>query len=325
MSGANVHEEQLNDGMVTRLMPRAVRFDDYGGIDVLEVRDVPRPKPGPDQVLVAVRAAGINISEAKIREGTVREIFPATFPSGEGSDLAGVVEEVGAGVSDVAVGDEVIGFTNNRASHADYVLVDAANLTPKPAEVSWEVAGALFVAGVTGFATVRAVAPTAGEAVVIAGAGGVGVFAVQLAVRAGARVIAVASERHHAWLRERGTVPVAYGDGVSKRITAAAESTPVAAFIDLVGDGYVELALELGIARDRIDTTVDFPAITKYGIKGEGGAAAASAATLAELAEAIAAGDLVVPIQRTYPLDGVRAAFTELEAGHVAGKIVLIP
>jgi NADPH:quinone reductase-like Zn-dependent oxidoreductase len=188
------------------------------------------------------------------------------------------------------------------------------------------VAGALFVAGATGVATVRAVAPTAGEAVVIAGAGGgVGVFAVQLAVRTGARVIALASERHHAWLRERGAVPVAYGDGVSKRITAAAEEMPVAAFIDLVGGGYVELALELGIARDRIDTIVDFPSIEKYGVKGDGGAAAASAATLAGLAEAIAAGDLIVPIQRAYPLNDVRAAFAELEAGHIAGKIVLTP
>jgi NADPH:quinone reductase-like Zn-dependent oxidoreductase len=307
-------------------MPKAVRFEEYGGVEVLAVRDVPRPEPGPGQVLVAVRAAGINISEAKIREGIVREIFPATFPSGEGSDLAGLVEEVGAGVTDVAVGDEVIGFTNNRASHAEYVLVEAANLTPKPAEVPWEVAGALFVAGVTGFATVRAVSPTAGEAVVIAGAGGgVGVFAVQLALRTGARVVALASERHHAWLRERGAIPVSYDDRVHERITAAAGDTPVAAFIDLVGDSYVELALELGIARDRIDTIVDFPAIAKYGVKGEGGAAAASAATLAELAKAIAAGDLLVPIQRTYPLDEVRAAFTELEAGHVEGKIVLIP
>ncbi|HEX3834435.1 MAG TPA: NADP-dependent oxidoreductase [Solirubrobacteraceae bacterium] len=308
-------------------MSKAVRFDDYGGIEVLEVRDVARPEPGPDQVLVAVRAAGINPSEGKIRAGLVREIFPATFPSGEGSDLAGVVEEIGAGVRGVAVGNEVIGYTNNRASHAEYVLVEAANLTAKPAEVAWEVAGALFVAGVTGVATVRAVAPTAGEAVVIAGAGGgVGVFAVQLAVRTGARVIALASERHHAWLRERGAVPVAYGDGVSERIiAAAAEETPVAAFIDLVGGGYVELALRLGIATDRIDTIVDFPAIEKYGVKGDGGAAAASAATLAELAEAIAAGELVVPIQRTYPLDDVRAAFTELEAGHTAGKIVLVP
>ena len=307
-------------------MSKAVRFDAYGGVDVLEVRDVPRPEPGPDQVLVAVRAAGINPSEAKIRTGLVRQIFPATFPSGEGSDLAGVVEEVGAGVTTVAVGDEVIGYTNDRASHAEHVLVEVANLTPKPAEVPWEVAGALFVAGATGVATVRAVAPTAGEAVVIAGAGGgVGVFAVQLAVRTGARVIALASERHHPWLRERGAIPVAYGEGVRDRITAAAEKAPVGAFIDLVGNGYVELALELGIPTDRIDTVIDFPAIQKYGVKGDGGAAAASAATLAELADAIAAGDLVVAIQRTYPLDDVRAAFTELEAGHIAGKIVLIP
>jgi NADPH:quinone reductase-like Zn-dependent oxidoreductase len=305
---------------------KAVRFDDYGGVDVLKVRDVARPEPGPDQVLVAVRAAGINIGEAKIREGLVREIFPATFPSGEGSDLAGVVEELGAGANGVAAGDEVIGWTDNRASHAEYVVVESANLTAKPAEVPWEVAGALFVAGVTGVATVRAVAPAAGEPVVIAGAGGgVGVFAVQLAVRTGARVIALASERHHAWLRERGAIPVAYGDGASERIAAASGDTPVAAFIDLVGGGYVELALELGIARDRIDTIADFPAIEKYGVRGEGGAAAASAATLAELAEAIAAGDLVVPIQRTYALAEVRAAFAELEAGHIAGKIVLIP
>jgi NADPH:quinone reductase-like Zn-dependent oxidoreductase len=307
-------------------MPKAVRFNDYGGTEVLEVRDVARPEPGSDQVLVAVRAAGINPSEAAIRAGLVREIFPATFPSGQGSDLAGVVEEVGAGVQDVYVGDEVIGYTDNRASHAEYVLVEAANLTAKPPEIPWEVAGALFVSGVTGVATVRAVAPTAAEAVVIAGAaGGVGVFAVQLAVRTGARVIALASERHHAWLRERDAVPVAYGDGVSERIIAAAEGIPVAAFIDLVGGGYVELALELRIDRNRIDTIVDFPAIAKYGVKGDGGATAASAATLAELADAIAAGYLVVPIQRTYPLDDVRAAFDELEAGHMAGKIVLIP
>jgi NADPH:quinone reductase len=305
---------------------RAVRFDDYGGIEVLEVRDVSRPEPGPDQVLVAVRAAGINIGEAKIREGLVREIFPATFPSGEGSDLAGVVEQVGANVKGVAAGDEVIGYTDDRASHAEYVLVEAANLTAKPPEVPWEVAGALFVAGVTGFATVRGVAPTAGEAVVIAGAGGgVGVFAVQLAVRTGARVIALASDRHHAWLRERGAVPVAYGDGLTERIIEAAEGIPIAAFIDLVCDGYVEMAIELGIARDRINTIVDFPSVAKYGVKSEGGAAAASAATLAELAEAIATGNLVVPIQATYPLEDVRAAFAELEAGHVAGKIVLIP
>jgi NADPH:quinone reductase-like Zn-dependent oxidoreductase len=100
----------------THTMSKAVRFEEYGSVEVLTVRDVPRAEPGPGQVLVAVRAAGINISEAKIRAGLVREIFPASFPSGQGSDLAGLVEEVGVGVAGVAVGDEVIGFTNNRAS-----------------------------------------------------------------------------------------------------------------------------------------------------------------------------------------------------------------
>jgi NADPH:quinone reductase-like Zn-dependent oxidoreductase len=153
---------------------KAVRIEDYGGVEVLDVRDVARPQAGPDQVLVAVRAAGINPSEGKMRAGLVREIFPLTFPSGQGSDLAGVVEEVGAGVTGVAVGDEVIGYSNNRASHAEYVLVEAANLTAKPSEVPWTVAGSLFVAGSAGVGTVRAVAPAAGEAVVIAGAGGRG-------------------------------------------------------------------------------------------------------------------------------------------------------
>jgi NADPH:quinone reductase-like Zn-dependent oxidoreductase len=305
---------------------RAVQFDDYGGVEVLEIREVPRPDPGPDQILVAVRAAGINIGEAKIRTGLVRAIFPATFPSGEGSDLAGVVEAVGPGVAGVAVGDEVLGFTNNRASHADYVVVERSNLTAKPAGVPWEVAGALFVAGSTGVAAVRAVAPTQGEAIVIAGAaGGVGVFALQRAVSTGAHVIAVASERHHEWLAQHGAVPITYGPGVKDRVTAAAAGTPVTAMIDLVGEGYVELAIDLGIARNRIDTVVDFSAVEKYGVKAEGGASAASATTLAELADAVAAGDLEVPIQRAYPLDEVRAAYDELEAGHVAGKIVLLP
>src|SRR6202035_1830411 len=113
------------------------------------------------------RAAGINPSEAKMRAGLVREIFPLIFPSGQGSDLAGVVQEVGAGVTGVGVGEEVSVYTDTRASHAEYVLVEAGNLTPKPAEVPWEVAGALFVAGVTGVGTVRAVEPTVGEAVVV--------------------------------------------------------------------------------------------------------------------------------------------------------------
>ena len=130
-------------------MPKAVRFDDYGGIDVLRIGDVPRPVPGEGQVLVQVEAAGINPGEAKIREGLLRERWPATFPSGQGSDLAGIVAETGPGVTGFSSGDEVLGWTDNRASQAGYVLVEAGHLTTKPAGVLWEVAGALFVAGVT--------------------------------------------------------------------------------------------------------------------------------------------------------------------------------
>ena len=135
-------------------MSNAVRFDHYGGVDVLEVRDVPRPSPDAGEVLVEVKAVGINPGEVMIREGALRENLPATFPSGQGSDLAGVVAEVGHAVDSFAVGDEVIGFTNQRASQADFVVVPAEQLTVKPATVPWEVAGGLFVAGTTAYAAV---------------------------------------------------------------------------------------------------------------------------------------------------------------------------
>ena len=153
-------------------MPKAVRYDEFGGIDVLRVDEVERPVPGDGQVLVRVKAAGINPSEAVIRTGAVAELFPSTFPSGQGSDLAGVVEEVGAGVGGFSPGDEVIGFSNNRASQAELVLVEVGDLTPKPEKVSWEVAGGLYVAGVTAWGAVHAVQPREGETVVISGAAG---------------------------------------------------------------------------------------------------------------------------------------------------------
>src|SRR6266480_2890272 len=135
-------------------MPKAVRFEEYGGVDVLNVVDVPRPDPGPGQVLVQVKAASINPGEAKVRDGLLHARWPATFPSGQGSDLAGVVTETGPGVAGFAVGDEVIGFTDNRASQAEYVLAEEQNLTARPAGVPWEVAGALSVAGATAYAAV---------------------------------------------------------------------------------------------------------------------------------------------------------------------------
>jgi NADPH:quinone reductase-like Zn-dependent oxidoreductase len=306
-------------------MPRAVRFEQYGGSDVLDVVDVETPTLKSGQVLVRVKAAGINPGEAKIREGLLRELYPATFPSGEGSDLAGVVDQVGPGVEGVAVGDEVIGFTDERASHAELVAVDAKNSTPRPPNVPWEVAGSLFVTGATAYAAVRAVSAGKGDTVVVAGgAGGVGSLAVQLAVLAGATVVGLAGESNHQWLRDHGAIPVSYGEGVEERIREAAPQG-VDAFIDTVGGGYVELALELGVAPDRIDTIADFQAAQKYGVKTEGNAVGASAATLAELARLISEGKLEVSIADVYPLDRVRQAFDELAKGHTRGKIVLVP
>ncbi|HET6775461.1 MAG TPA: NADP-dependent oxidoreductase [Acidimicrobiales bacterium] len=306
-------------------MPKAVRFDHYGGVDVLDVREVPRPAPGPGEVLVRVRAAGINPGEAAVREGLVHDRWPATFPSGQGSDLAGVVEEVGADVSGVAPGDEVIGYTHERASQAELVVVEAGHLTTKPPGVPWEVAGALFVVGTTAWAAVHAVAPEKGETVVVSGAaGGVGTLAVQLAGAAGATVIGLASPPHHDWLREHGAIPVEYGDGVADRIRSAAGGA-VDALVDTYGGGYVDLAIELGVAPERIDTIIDWGAAERHGVRTEGNTAGARPEVLAELAELIAAGRLEVPIAATYPLDRVRDAYREVEERHTLGKIVLVP
>jgi NADPH:quinone reductase-like Zn-dependent oxidoreductase len=252
------------------------------------------------------------------------ERWPATFPSGQGSDLAGIVEEVGPGVANVAVGDEVIGFTNDRASQAEFVVVESGNLVPRPANVSCEQAGALFVAGTTAYAAVRSVGLSAGDTVVVSGAaGGVGSIAVQLARNAGARVIGLASDGNHTWLTDHGVIPVTYGHGVEDRI--AASGGKVDAFIDTFGGGYVELALNLGVAPDRIDTIIDFAAAAKYGVKTEGSYAAATADVLAELAGLLATGRLEIPIANVYPLAEVRDAYRELEQRHTRGKIVLEP
>ncbi len=306
-------------------MPQAVRFEEYGGVEVLRVVEVERPVPGAGQVLVRVKAAGINPGEASIRKGVFAERWPATFPSGQGSDLAGVVEEAGTGVDGFAAGDEVVGFTHDRASQAELVVVDAGDLTPRPASVPWEVAGGLFVAGTTAYAAVRAVALAKGDTVVVSGAaGGVGSLAVQLARHTGATVIGIASEANHAWLEGHGVVPVAYGDGVADRVRAASGGR-VDAFIDTFGSGYVKMALDLGVRPDRIDTIIDFPAVEKYGVKAEGNIDAASADVLAELLQAVADGRLEVPVAGTYPLSEVREAYRKLEQRHTRGKIVLIP
>jgi NADPH:quinone reductase-like Zn-dependent oxidoreductase len=303
---------------------RAVRFNQYGDVDVLEVVEVPTPAPGPGQLLVRVKAAGINPGEAKIRDGAMHEMFPATFPSGEGTDLAGIVEALGDGVTEWAPGDAVVGFTHNRASHADYVVVETTDLVAKPASVPWEVAGGLFVIGTTAVAAVRAVGAGPADVVAVAGAaGGVGSLGAQLARLAGARVLGIAGSADGTWLREHGIEPIDYAGDVAAAIRAATDHLD--AFIDAAGHGNVALARELGVAPERIDTIIDFPAAVQYGVKTEGSAVAASAETLAELLTLLADNRIEVPIGKTFPLDDVRDAYRYLDAKHGRGKIVLIP
>ena len=304
-------------------MPKAVRFDTYGGIDVLKVAEVPRPVPGPGQVLVQVKAAGINPGEAKIRDGLLHARWPATFPSGQGSDLAGIVAETGPGVTAASVGDEVIGFTDNRASQAEYVVVEEGHLTPKPADLPWVVAGALFVAGATAYAAVRAVAPADGDTVVVSGAaGGVGSLAVQLARRAGATVIGLAGPDNHEWLAAHGVIPVAYGDGVAERIRQrprrSTRSSTRRRGLCPAGPGpgrrpgpdrhHRRLRGHRGARRQGRRQR-------RRGQRGRAG----------RPGQADRGRRAGRPVAATFPLAEVRDAYQRLAQGHVQGKIVLLP
>ena len=305
-------------------MPRAVQFDEYGGLDVLTVRDIELPELGKEDVLVEVKAAGINPGEVAIREGKLDE-GDSKFPSGQGSDLAGVVKEVGIDVVGFAPGDEVLGWSWNRSSQAEEVIVPAEQLITKPAELSWEEAGSLYVVGVTAFAAVRAVDIKEGDTVVVsAAAGGVGTITVQLLKVRGANVVGLASADHHDWLREKGVTPVTYGEGVLQRIL---EATPdgIDAFIDLYGPEYVELAIQLDVPPAKIETIIAYEKAQEVGAKSEGSTDATSPEILKEMAELVAAGKIELPIAATYPLDEVREAYEQLEDRHTLGKIVLVP
>ncbi len=306
-------------------MPLAVQFDTYGSVDVLQVREVPRPVPAPDEVLVEVLATSINPGEAKIRGGDLHAMWPATFPEGEGSDLAGRVAELGSEVTGFEVGQQVVGFSDRRSSHAQLVTVPAGQLAALPAGVGMDAAGSLYVAGATAVGVLRAVALAAGDTLVVsAAAGGVGALTVQLAVAAGARVIGIAGPGNHDWLRGLGVEPVSHGAGIREAIVALAPNG-VDAFVDLYGGEYPQLAVDLGVAKERIDTIVDFGAPARLGVKAVGMAGSATIEVVAELADKVAGGSLTVPVAATFPLTRVREAFTLLATGHTRGKIVLHP
>ena len=245
-------------------MSKAVRFDHYGNVDVLKVVEVEKPSPSPGRILVRVITAGTNPGEIAIREGKLDKQFPATFPSGEGTDFAGIVAELGEGITSPTVGTAVIGWTNERAAQAEFVSVPAEQLIVKPEALSWEVAGALFIVASTATAAVDAVAPQREETILVSGAaGGVGSLVTQLVLRTGATVVGTAGASHHDWLRSLGAIPIGYGTDLQAKLSRVAPDG-FDAVIDTVGHGYVDLAIELGVAPNRINTIIDFEAAARH-------------------------------------------------------------
>ncbi|MFK0171610.1 NADP-dependent oxidoreductase [Streptomyces sp. NPDC090306] len=303
---------------------RAVQLDAFGGPDVLAVREVPVPQAGPGQVRVRVTAAGLNPMDwFMTADAETAARFGLSLPAGFGTDYAGAVDQVGEGVSGFAPGDRVFGGALSRAV-ADYVVVDADGGTAAneahhtPDGVDDRVAATLTIAGRTASAALAAVAVGPDDTVLIGGAGGgVGVFAVQLARIAGARVIGTGAPSSADYLRELGAEPVAYGDGLADRVRALVPGGVTAA-MDLHGVETVHVARELGVPDDRICTI----AAQVDGVTGANGANAVPGA-LEELARLVAEGRLRVPVAESFPVERIRRA-VEIQAGrHVRGKIVI--
>ncbi|MHC5796838.1 NADP-dependent oxidoreductase [Lacisediminihabitans sp. FW035] len=301
-------------------MSRIVQYSRYGGPEVLDIVEVDEPHAGQGQVRVAVRAAGLNNFDAKVRRSPA--ILPnRSLPSGQGAEFAGVIDEVGEDVTAAAVGDEVLGWSNFSAQ-ADFVVVPASQVAQKPSGLDWATAGGVGLVGNTAERATRAVAPIAGETVLVsAAAGGVGLFAAQLAIASGATVIGTASEGNHHFLRDLGIIPVAYGPGLADRLRSASPQG-IDAVIDNAGQETIEAAIELGVDPKRINSIVYYEGVAKYGISTVGGGGKTSA-DLARLARLVADGTIVLPIAATFPLAEVRAAYELLESRHLRGKVVL--
>ena len=303
---------------------RAVLLDAFGGPEVLDIREVPAPHAGPGQLRVRVTAAGLNPMDWIITaDADTAARFGLSLPTGFGTDYAGVVDQVGDGVSGFAVGDRVFGGALSRAV-ADFVVIDlaegiAANeVHHLPDGVDDRTGATLAIAGRTASAALAVVDPGPHDTVLIGGAaGGVGVFAVQLACIAGARVIGTGSATSEDFLRDLGAEPVAYGDGLADRVRALAPGGVTAA-IDLYGTETVHAARELGVPDGRICTI----AAQVDGVASVSGANAAPD-VLDEVARLVAAGRLRVPIAAGFPIEQIRRA-AELQAGrHIHGKLVI--
>ncbi len=304
-------------------MSRYAHVSDVSESFVLEVVDRDEPHAGPGQVRVRVRAAGLNPVDWKIAAYPgLAERFGATIPGGFGNDLAGEVDEVGPGVEGFVVGDRVFGGRRGDATSEHTALtIGKDTLVHTPDGVDDVTASTLVIAGRTAAAALAKTQIGAGDTVLIGGAaGGVGVFAVQLAVAAGATVIGTASPDNHDFLRDLGAIPTTYGDGLVDRVRALAPDG-VDAAIDLQGTATVLAAVELGVPGSRIATIAAGPD-APGGAQATGGGDAPAGA-LERIAADVAAGSIRVPIQEVFPLDRINDAVALLRTGHVRGKVVV--
>ncbi|MGW7196913.1 NADP-dependent oxidoreductase [Streptomyces chryseus] len=304
---------------------KAIIYRTYGAPDVLEYADVPNPKVGPDAVLVRVRAAAVNPVDWKIQAGYLDAALDAVFPVVPGWDVAGVVEQVGVGVTEFAPGDEVMGYVRedfvSRGTFAEYVAAPVRTLARKPAALTFEQAAGLPLAGLTAYQALTGPLNVGeGDTLLVhAAAGGVGSLAVQIARALGVRVIGTASERNHDFLRSLGAEPVTYGDGLADRVRALAPGG-VDAVLDLVGGDALKISPELLAPGGRLASIADGAVV---GLGGTYVFVRPDADDLTALAELAERGALAVEVAAVFPLEQAADAMRLSMEGHTRGKIAL--
>ena len=313
MNGAQLASKERNT-------MKAAQFSRFGGPEVLEIAEVPDPHPGPGQVRIAVHAAGINATEWKLRKGLLD--FGAGLPQTTGRDVAGVVDEVGEGVTDVAVGDLVFGVSDDGAGAAELALL--THRAPIPASLGFVDAAALPVALETATRSLDQLGVGAGITLLINGAaGGIGSTAVQLAVARGARVIGTASTANHDYLRLLGAEPVTYGEGMVERVRTLAPDG-VGAALDVAGSGVLPELIDLAGGPQNVVTLADIDGAKQHEVRFSNGFQGHAFHALAEIGTLVEAGLFWLSVERTYPLDEISQAHRVSEHGHVRGRLVLV-
>jgi enoyl reductase len=301
-------------------MTLAMVFDRYGPPDVLRLAELPDPQAGPGQVRVRVKAAGVQPFDVKLRSGAMAGFLPVSFPQTIGNEYAGVVDQVGDGVTNLAVGDEVLGSTM-LSGYSQHVVVAAENAVAKPPELDFPTAAALVAASQTASGALDELNVGKGDVLLVhAAAGSVGTMAVQLGRLRGATVVGTASPPNHDYLRELGAIPVAYGDGLADRVRAAAPGG-IDVVLDAVGGAAIPASVELVADSDRIGTIIDDQQAADHGVRVV--LAGRSPARLASVIALAAEGKLVMPVRRYLLADAI-AAHRAVESGHGRGKVVLI-